>query len=330
MTSTVLGPAPQAIAEAFDLGAVRSFTAHQHTSFPTWKVETNTGAYLVKRLWVGPNPQWWPRLQAAMTFEIEVARRGIAVPQTIRPRWADFGVAARVGDATYRAYPWVDHRPVRPDDDLDAWVATTMTVLHAIQPLTTVDEPQWWGLHRRTTWNAWVARAAVRELGWEVSVDRAGPVLEALTSRLRAASTSAGDHVITHGDLEPYNVLVTPEGPVLVDWDSVGPDSAALEAGRAALTFAGHDEDRLVEFLRTYVNAGGQVAHLGPDLFVRPVALDLLHLTEHIAVSLGDDERPGWMQSGDMAATITERVEALEGRTRYLTALASRVQSRLR
>lgn len=174
MTPAVLGPAPQAIAEAFDLGAVRSFTAHQHTSFPTCKA-ASTGAYLVKRLWVGPNRHWWPRLQAAMTFEVEVARRGIAVPPPIRPRRADFGVAARVGDATFRVYPWVDHRPVRPDDDLDAWVATTMTVLHAIQPLATVHGPQWWGLHHRSTWNAWVERAVLRELGWEASVDRGWP-----------------------------------------------------------------------------------------------------------------------------------------------------------
>ena len=50
--------------------------------------------------------------------------------------------------------------------------------------------------------------------------------------------------VSTHRDVKPDNVLKTPAGPLLVDWDGAGPDHAEWELTWAALHFSDLGENR--------------------------------------------------------------------------------------
>jgi hypothetical protein len=68
--------------------------------------------------------------------------------------------------------------------------------------------------------------------------------------------------VLTHRDVKPDNVLRTPAGAILLDWDGAGPDVAEWEATRAALAFsrvgAGWDRAGFTRVLRAYRAAGGR------------------------------------------------------------------------
>jgi aminoglycoside phosphotransferase (APT) family kinase protein len=84
-----------------------------------------------------------------------------------------------------------------------------------------------------------VVRAQRRNTAWsDLAPERLPHILE-ISARIEALCEVAPDSVMTHGDFKTHNMLKTPTGQVLVDWDSVRVDSAAPRgrplAARAAL-----------------------------------------------------------------------------------------------
>lgn len=313
----------EAVAAAFGLGhPTGPLIGVAYTSQPTWRLDTDAGRVFVKRL---DCAGWRDDLARAMDVERRAGAAGIALPRPLVPVSPTFGYAADVdGWGTVRAYEWVEGRALAADDDVGEWLGTTLARLHAVERRTAVPDPSWYGLYPEQEWRSWLAAGLARGLAWAPALRRYLPDVLAASAWIRATFRDAGDHVLTHRDVEPWNVLVTPGGPVLVDWDTAGPDSAGLEVVHAAFDLAQHDrtepDGRVFRtVLAAYRAAGGGPPPTGRGALARRLGLHLERLAERLRITLGL-QRPG---SVDPAAAETRAAHHLGRLPAFVATLAT-------
>ncbi|MFI5733060.1 phosphotransferase enzyme family protein [Kribbella sp. NPDC051587] len=264
-----------------------------------WRLETSSGSYFVKGYLQGGEP-----LARVMEFEDQARAAGIATPEPVRPIDPHVGWLTRLGDRLFRVYRWISG-PQPPEHEVSAWLGRTMLQVHRLQPLPQPGLPQWWrgAIRPPATWESWYADAKDRDLPWASLLRDTTPEILAATERLAALCEVAPDIVTTHGDFKPHNLVWSAAGPVLVDWDSVRTDSAALEAARVAYLFGAGQPERVSRILTAYVEAGGNLEWPGPDLFASVTRNHLQVLTDLIRASLGETTAARWM--GDPATINT-------------------------
>ena len=237
-----------------------------------------------------------------MSFEATAIAAGIETPEPIRPVEAAFGFAASIGElGVFRAYPYMEHRPLGAGDEVIEWAGTTLARIQNLEPpLRKVPEPTWFYDQFPTVppeqWDDWNEQAADEGRGWAADLDRLLPTIHALATRVTSAFADAAPHVMTHRDVEPWNVLMVPAGggghrPVLIDWDVAGPDSAALEAAHVLTSFAGFERETLAPLVvrrgvDAYVAAGGWPFDPAADLLARRLGMRLARLSGRIRTTL--------------------------------------------
>ncbi|MQS12523.1 aminoglycoside phosphotransferase family protein [Streptomyces kaniharaensis] len=75
----------------------------------------------------------------------------------------------------------------------------------------------------------------------DITPEAAGELLAGLLHRLHAVPAAVGAdpaHRILHLDLHPENVLLTPRGPVVIDWATADEGPPGLDAGMSVLILA--------------------------------------------------------------------------------------------
>ncbi|SNT65315.1 Predicted kinase, aminoglycoside phosphotransferase (APT) family [Asanoa hainanensis] len=273
----------EAVCAAFGLperGA--TITVHTHV---TWRLTTKSAEFLAKRI-----PEAWAtEIGAAMALEGAARAAGIPVPSPVVPVHPVVGCAARLPDGTLvRVSEWVDGRPIEAGDDLADWLGKTVARLNTLRPRAAA-EPVVYGIHPPESWAAWQAEGERQARPWAAMLARRRNDVAEATRWVKSAFERAGDYVETHRDLEPWNVLVTPQGPVIVDWDGAGGDSAGLVAAHAAYAFGGGHGPRTDRALAAYVAHGGRLPS-PEDRFARRVGLMLSRLAERINWTLGEGD----------------------------------------
>ncbi|MFF0342793.1 phosphotransferase [Kribbella sp. NPDC004875] len=300
-------PDPGDIAAAFALGEPRGGLVHvRRGDADVWRLDTTSGSYFVKGYLPGADQ---PRA-AAMDFERLALEAGVTTPAPIVPADPLLGWVTRIDGRLFRAYRWIEHST--SDWDIPTWLGQTMHEIHQLQPLGPIGLPPWWRQADLATWESWRTKAGKKP--WVDLYAATLPHIEGVCARIEDLSGSAPDIVTTHGDFKIHNIVMSANGPVLVDWDSVRTDSAALEAGRAAYVFGRGEPERVRTILAAYSAAGGELAWAGPDLFLSVSRNHLQVLADLIQVSLDETPAARWM--GDPAtidATITEKLRDLPG-----------------
>lgn len=325
-------PTPEVTAQAFDLGRpLGELTLVRRGDTDTWRLDTARGSYLLKGYWSSSagrftGGQLLDQLEGAMAFERRALEEGVDMAEPVPPTDPLVGWVTRINERLFRAYRWVEHRELRPDDDITGWLGRTMAKIHRMKPLSQAGLPDWWRapLRPRATWEEWFAEARRRERSWADLAHKRLPHILEMSSRIESLCELAPDCVTTHGDFKTHNMLMTPTGPVLVDWDSVRVDSAALEAGRVAHIFGAGQIEPIRRILSAYVAAGGDISWAGQDLFLSVARHDLQVLFERILVSLERTPAARWM--GDSRATeqtIGELLSELPDKFEHLGRLAS-------
>jgi fructosamine-3-kinase len=324
-------PTAEDVALAFELGGAEGGLVHvRRGDTDAWRLETATGSYFVKGYFSTTGGQFQgedltDQLAFAMAFEREALMAGVDMPVPVMPVEPLLGWVTRIEDRMVRVYRWVEHSPTEPD--VSTWLGQTMLQVHQLRPIGGESLPRWWrqAVQSQATWEGWFAKARDRDASWAGLFQ---PSILAVTERIAELCDVVPDLVTTHGDFKPHNLVRSVSGPVLVDWDSVRTDSAALEAGRVAYIFGSGDPEQINSILTTYVDAGGELGWAGPDLFLSVTRHHIQVLAEHIRASLGEEPAAHWM--GDAAtieATIAAKLRELPSTIDHLRYLASTVGS---
>ncbi|GAB2997421.1 hypothetical protein GCM10027184_60760 [Saccharothrix stipae] len=254
----------RAVAAAFGLGdVVEPWTpVAGGRSHLVWRLRTMRGTWAVKRL-NRSREDWWLRdYLVSAEVQLDAWARGFPMPRPVHPLEPAAPLLAdvRVGDevASYLVHEWHDGGPVT--SDVSAWVGRVLASLHRLPAETAPGYPP----HPVEEWREWLDEApndftdAVR--GYLPDIAEAGVI---------AARTDGLTPVATHRDVKPDNVLETPGGPLLLDWDGAGPDHAEWELTRAALHFSRLGEDRAAfdAVIGSYEAAGGRRPPASPTSF---------------------------------------------------------------
>lgn len=254
-------PTPTDICDAFGIGAPRSdLHLVQHTVARAWRLDTTTGRFLVKAVWVRDPHRWAWRLPYQRAFETQAIVAGIPAPAQVPPLDPVAGWAGRVnGIGGYRVTEWTDRRQVRPDDDLSEWVGWALGTMHSlhISPLPTTDELPYY-VSTEKAWAECLAEAQRQQRPWAAKLAGCIGRLCLINHELHDENLRSQDRTFTHHDFTPHNVLLTESGPVVIDWETARVGSARLEAGYAAVTFGHGDPGRIRRTLTSYQTHGGQ------------------------------------------------------------------------
>ncbi len=294
------------MASAFSLGLVRGeLVPGAPSDCPTWRLTTSEGAYLVKSLRSGTDSR-------ALWLEERALAAGLSVPAPVGG-----GVRELAGHGMVRVYPWLEHRPYVYSPLVAGWLGRTLSVLHSLAPASPPDVP--WadrGVWPESVWTRWASAGKP----WAAVLGERLPVVVGLSARLVEVYSRVPDWVVTHGDFEPHNVLITAEGPVLVDWDTVWVYSAALQAGRVAYAFGAGEPFRVRAILAAYE---GDVSWAGMDLFVSTLSHELASLGLRIAAVLGEIPAPRWLRLATADERIARQLDGLPALISRLNTLAA-------
>nr|WP_221380560.1 aminoglycoside phosphotransferase family protein [Actinoplanes polyasparticus] len=321
-----------AVAESFGLGTpTQELAPVSFRSSQTWRLVTRDGSALIKHV---AAEDWLDDFARAMEFERLALAAGISmarpIPPLTEPMNHDDGPARkRLGFAAaidgigwVRAYDWVDGEPLADGDDVAGWLGETLARLHQLAPTADAARaPDWYRLDQPETWHGWLDDGQRDGRTWAALLRlHMADVLEAAGWVARSFA-AAGDYVMTHRDVEPWNVMMTGGGPVLIDWDVAGADSASLEAAHATLEFSRRgrptpDPAAVRRTFEAYVGAGG-TPFGGSDVLARRAGLRLGRLAERLRMSLGDQD----LGPRELAAVERRAAEQIAEMPSFLAAL---------
>ncbi|NEA33727.1 phosphotransferase [Streptomyces sp. SID13031] len=178
-------------------------------------------------------------------------------------------------------------------------------------------------------WADWLSFGVQHQRAWaDPAADALGDILR-LTEVLTTAYEQAPDRVITHGDFMPSNVIYGMPGPVLIDWDSVGAESALHETGDTLYHFTDGDVTRLRETVKAYLDAtGSEVGARHAELFDKTIGTRLAGLTELLIADAAGGEVTGWKAKiGDREERVASEFRALPSFVQDLRRLSRSILS---
>lgn len=235
----------QLVARRFRLGAPASDLVpvpggNTHRLF---RLTTDRGVWAVKQVQRVDEDWWLDGLQESAALERAALSAGVPVPRPVEPAEPIAEVLAELpagGETlTYRVHTWVDgsvpRGPAPPE--LLEWAARTSATLHGLGLRSRSPLMSTYRTCSAEEWQDWAdqARRRGREIGDRLHVHL--PVVLDVQDRLVPVLGLEDAARLCHGDLSPRNVLITTDGPVLLDWDSAGPDVPDLEWVRTASAF---------------------------------------------------------------------------------------------
>jgi Ser/Thr protein kinase RdoA (MazF antagonist) len=258
-----------------------------------WRLDIGPHRYAVKEIF---DDDVTERLVSYETdFTARAAARGVRLPRSHPDPSGRFLVPVAAG--RLRLYDWVDAARADLTDPRTARrLGTLLANLHRAAPPAD-REPDggppdpWFDVPPATdSWPPLVAAAAGQRWAGALAalVDR----LPELTSLCVPADPAC--MVVCHRDLHPENVLVDPDGGLVVlDWDNLGPADPARELARTVMDWFYVDDrldaDALRATLSTYVAAGGPARLPDPAVFGLLVASRLNFLRGQLRVALDPD-----------------------------------------
>lgn len=225
-----------------------------------YRLDTERGSFAVKELNLRDRREAY-RMAEVLRLERAAFAAGVPMPEP---------VDAVGGVVVHR---WVNGAPVpeapAPPPFAHA-VGGALATLHALDVAWehgTAVEPV---VH---DWEELTDRAVASGQPWASELVAQRRTFEAI-ARFVETCERPGPVVLTHRDVQPWNLLERDGNPVLVDWELAGPLDLGSELGASALGIAkgpGLDSIEPASFravLDGYVDAGGELPPSGPHWFV--------------------------------------------------------------
>jgi Ser/Thr protein kinase RdoA (MazF antagonist) len=270
-------PSPASVLAAFGVGghAVQMVPVAGAWSNRVYRLTTDLGSFAVKEL---RNPwgdaRWADWLDAAWRFEQLALASGVAMPAPVANP-ADGGCVAWVESCRgttlrpVRMHVWVHGAAPAPGpvtDDVACWVGRTLAGLHLLN-VTAADRGLFPVTSTQTAdrWPEMVTAACSADVKWAGQLEEATPTVAVIADLVRSAGQRPAPEIMSHGDIDQKNLVLTADGPVLCDWDVAMPLVPRRELADVALAMGGWERlgsARMV--LRAYRSAGGEVPQICP------------------------------------------------------------------
>lgn len=187
---------------------------------------------------------WWLQgFQESTSLELAAQSAGVRMPRPVAPSEPLADVLAELPTGgqtlTYRVHTWVDGSTPTGSahPELLEWAARTSATLHGLGLRSRSPLGSTYRMFPAEEWRDWAdqARHRGREVGDRLRASL--PVVLDVQAHVEPVLDLAMLSRLCHGDLAPENVLVTTDGPVLLDWDSAGPEVPDLEWLRTLWSF---------------------------------------------------------------------------------------------
>lgn len=280
----------QSIADAFGLGPAHSIRyASEGMMARIWRLDTKAGRFAVKEFDGADRYDLATKLVYSAGLADAAAGAGVLAPRNIRSRAGS--LVHQLAGTCVSVATWIDGRPCEiPRDAADAapWLGETVAILERLPDPADAPALDPWLRGLLTTvpsgaqWRMVLDQARVLERSW-------APHLAARIDRLIELGSSVrgrddGDLAFLHTDLQPKNVLVTPAGFALVDWDDAGLCSPKRMLARIIvewLTRGGVDEHAITGLMRAYRSRCGaaEIRDLGDFSYAVAAFLNYAHET---------------------------------------------------
>jgi hypothetical protein len=267
-----------AIADAFGLGrlldAPRPLANGSHPSV-TRVLVTERGRWVVKTDELLGD--WWlRRTERVHRLESAALAAGIPMARPVPPPEPALGYWYRTGNGPelVRVSAWVEGHDLRgPKDgglvDTARWAGDTLGRIALLGLPGDADGEDEDPVHSLAEWREWVDEAVTADHPVAVPARTLLPVIEDATALVTDALRDAPPSALVHGDTSQANILRTPTGYALIDWDATRADVPWWEAVNVAFQFTGSDNGPSAEADPEVVRAvlggyAGRGAPVGP------------------------------------------------------------------
>jgi hypothetical protein len=199
-----------------------------------WRLRTDRGTWMVKTC---SAPVAWERRQMrdAGTLEQAAYGAGVAMPRPVVPPgpaiglWQavgpEIGPWPPVGTAYLRAAEWIDGTPPAANTvPLARWLGRTLATIDKLGLPADPTAGVGYTLHPLPDWRRWLDRTHAAGLLDRREVADGFAAVTELTALVTAALATRPTFQLGHRDANARNFLLTDRGPVLIDFDSAGPE----------------------------------------------------------------------------------------------------------
>ncbi|GAA0945904.1 hypothetical protein GCM10009554_41190 [Kribbella koreensis] len=246
-----------------------------------YRLDTDQGSFAVKELNVADR-RWTYRVEDVFRLERAAFAAGIPMPEPIS------------ADHQTLVHRWVDGEKVPEAPVSEAYAFEVGEILARIHAL----DVEWTASTEEPTpqdWPVLAQRAAETDQPW---ADELACQVDTFLAIAHFVDTCErpGPVVLTHKDIQPWNLLARDGRPVVLDWELSGLLDLSGELGSTALSIAkgpGLDTiDRTVfrAVLNGYTNAGGTLPPPGPSWFAYLISGWLGHTRWNILRALAGTE----------------------------------------
>jgi len=246
-----------------------------------WRFDTESGPWVVKvdKPW---GDFWYGVAAQGGKFEAAAWDAGVAMAEPHRPVSDGVGLWQPIGEGRLaKAARFLEGaHPVPPlSAPLAEWAGGTVAALARLGIVADPAVDADYVIHPQDEWDEWLGEA--RDLG-VLDAEQARALKDAsirIAEITEAGLASKPVKLVMHRDFSYLNILVTAEGPVLLDFDSAGPSVPWWEMISVAWELAGpglgvmEPERALVEAgLAGYAAAGGPIGATDESAFTGQLA----------------------------------------------------------
>lgn len=257
-----------------------------------WSVGTTHGRYAIKEL-LNPwgDPFWREWLEAAIAFERKAIEAGVHSPAPVLA--PDGAALVTVDGRPFRAHQWIANATHCPDRPVPAQVAESiardLATMHELR--VTPSRNDVFPTPTAATCDDWpdlVEDLRRRHSPYADAALSASPSVALIRDWFARRPAGGEDCVMSHGDVDQKNLLLTDDAPRLVDWDVAAPWVPAEEAIRTALSLASWCRPSVARaFLAGYASAGGVAVEPGSTLLAHDLRISLDWLARCLRIASG-------------------------------------------